>query len=139
MPQPLILLLAEDNLPDALLVREAIKIEGLPLEVFIVPDGEQAIDFMAKAGKDPNAPCPHLVLLDLNLPRIDGFEVLRHLRTSETFRDLPVVVITSSDSPADRREAARLGADYFRKPVSYDEFIGIGTFLRQFLGDSGLL
>jgi DNA-binding response OmpR family regulator len=133
------LLLAEDNLPDALLVREAIRAESLPIEVFIVPDGERAMDFIAKAESDPDAPSPHVVLLDLNLPRIDGFEVLRRLRATEKFKNVPVLVVTSSDSPADRSEAARLGASYFRKPVTYDEFIGIGTFLRRFLEDSGLL
>jgi DNA-binding response OmpR family regulator len=132
-------LLAEDNLPDALLVREAIRTESLPLEVFIVPDGERAIDFITRAESDPDAPSPQVVLLDLNLPRIDGFEVLRRLRATKKFQNTPVLVVTSSDSPSDRNEAARLGASYFRKPVTYEEFLGIGRFLRQFLERSGLL
>ncbi len=133
------LLLAEDNLPDALVVREAIRAEKLPLEVHIVADGEKAVDFIARAEQDPDAPCPHLLLLDLNLPRIDGFEVLRRLRASDKFKDIPVLVITSSDSPSDRSQAARLGAAYFRKPVMYDEFLKIGTFLRQFIQEAGLI
>ena len=79
------------------------------------------------------------MLLDLNLPRIDGFEVLRRLRATKKFPNIPVLVVTSSDSPSDRNEAARLGASYFRKPVTYEEFLGIGRFLRQFLERSGLL
>ena len=120
-------------------MREAIRAENLPVEVFIVPDGERAMDFIAKAESDPDSPSPHVVLLDLNLPRIDGFEVLRRLRATEKFKNVPVLVVTSSDSTAERSEAARLGAIYFRKPVTYDEFIGIGQFLRRFLEDSGLL
>ncbi len=136
---PLHLLLAEDNLPDALLVREAIRSENLPLEVFIAPDGERAIEFIAKAEQDGNAPHPHLVLLDLNLPRIDGFDVLRRLRASEKFKNIPVLVVTSSDSPSDRAETAKLGASYFRKPVTYEEFLAIGKYLRQFMEKNGLL
>jgi two-component system response regulator len=137
--QPLNLLLAEDNLPDALLVREAIKMENLPLRVYIAPDGEQALEFIAKAEKDPAAPAPHLLLLDLNLPKIDGLEVLRKIRASDKFNRLPVLVVTSSGSPADRNGAASLGAGYFRKPVTYDDFVKIGVVLRQFLIANGLL
>jgi chemotaxis family two-component system response regulator Rcp1 len=139
MPKPFNLFLAEDNLPDALLVREAIKLENLPLEVHLAPDGERAIDLIAKAETDPEAPCPHILLLDINLPRIDGFEVLRRIRASRKFRDVPVLMVTSSDSPADRSEAARLGARYFRKPVTYGEFVKIGAILREFLQERGLL
>jgi DNA-binding response OmpR family regulator len=131
--------LAEDNLPDALLVRDAIRMEDLPLDIHIVPDGERALDVIVKAENDPEAPCPQLLLLDLNLPRVDGFEVLRKVRASSKFKNLPVVVVTSSDSPADRNAAARLGAQYFRKPVTYDEFVKIGAFLRRFLTENSLL
>ena len=132
-------MLAEDNLPDAILVREAIKMENLPLEVHIAPDGERAIELLVNAETDPDAPCPDVLLLDINLPRIDGFEVLRRVRASGKFKDVPVIVITSSDSPADRSEAARLGARYFQKPVTYDEFVMIGPLLRQFLEETGVL
>ena len=137
--QPLNLLLAEDNLPDALLVREAIRMENLPLQVYIAPDGERALDFIAEAEKDPAAPVPHLLLLDLNLPKIDGLEVLRKIRASDKFNHIPVLVVTSSDSPADRNGAASLGAGYFRKPVTYDDFMKIGSVLREFLLANGLL
>ena len=138
-PQALNLLLAEDNLPDALLVKEAIKAEGLPLEVYVAADGERAIDFIAKAEADPDAPCPHVLMLDLNLPKIDGFDVLRRIRASDRCKNTPVLVVTSSDSASDRSEAAKLGAHYFRKPVTYDEFVKIGVVLRRFLEDSGLM
>jgi CheY-like chemotaxis protein len=122
-----------------LLVREAIQMENLPLEVHIASDGERAIEFIAAAERDPNAPCPHVLLLDLNLPKIDGLEVLRRIRASGKCRNLPVLIITSSDSPADRSMAKQLGAGYFRKPVTYDEFVKIGNVLKEFLHASGLL
>lgn len=120
-------------------MREAIKMEGLPLDVHVAPDGERAIDFIAAAERDPNAPCPDLLLLDLNLPKIDGLEVLRRIRTGEKFKDIPVLIVTSSDSPSDRSAAAEHGAGYFRKPVSLDEFMKIGAVLRRFLEDNGLI
>src|ERR1700722_20429959 len=74
------LLLAEDNLPDALLVREAIRLEKLPLEVHVASDGERAIDWIAKVERgDEDVPRPHVFLLDLNLPKVDGFEILRRI------------------------------------------------------------
>jgi DNA-binding response OmpR family regulator len=133
------LLLAEDNLPDAFLVREAIRMENLPLEVFLAPDGERVLDFIRKAELDASAPRPDFLLLDLNLPKVDGLEVLRAIRASEMFKNLPVLVITSSDSSADRSATAKLGAAYFRKVPNYAEFLKIGSTLREFLESNGLL
>jgi len=130
---------AEDNYPDVLIVREAIRLENLPLDIHVASDGEQAIQFIARADADPQAPRPHLLLLDLNLPRRDGFEVLQRLRASERCRDIPVLVMTSSNSPKDLNQAAALGAGYFRKPPSYDEFMQLGAVLKQLLRDSGLV
>ena len=113
--------------------------EELPLEVYIAADGERAVEFVERAEQDPTAPRPDFLVLDINLPRIDGFEVLRRIRASDKCKNIPVVIITSSDSPADRRQATKLGASYFRKPVSYEEFVKIGAFLRQFLKENGLL
>lgn len=139
VPPRLNLLLAEDNLPDALLVQEVIRAENLPLDVHIAVDGQRAIEFIEKAEADPNAPCPNFLLLDLNLPKRDGFEVLRRLRASEKCKEIPVVIITSSDAPNDVSQAAALGASYFRKPPSYEEFLKLGQVLRQRLKDSGLI
>jgi two-component system, chemotaxis family, response regulator Rcp1 len=114
-------------------VREAVRIENLPLEVHIAEDGQKAIDFIKRAEADPDAPCPHLLLLDLNLPKKDGLEVLQWLRGSGKYKGIPVIIITSSDSPADRRRAAELGAGYFRKPPNYDQFMKLGGVLKQLL------
>jgi CheY-like chemotaxis protein len=133
------LLLAEDNLPDALLVGEVIQMAGLPLELHVEPDGEQASEFFRRAEQDPNALQPDLLLLDLNLPKVDGLALLRRLRERERWKNLPVMVITSSDAPEDRNEATRLRASYFRKPANYDAFLKLGGHLQKFLEDNGLL
>jgi CheY-like chemotaxis protein len=114
-----------------LLVREAIRRENLPIDLHNASDGQQAIDFLERAEHDPDAPCPDFLLLDLNLPKMDGFEVLRRVRTGGKCAAIPVVVITSSDSPADRSQAARLGAGYFRKPPNYEEFLKLGGVLKK--------
>ena len=129
--QRFILLVAEDNLPDARLVREAIRLENLPLEMYIASDGEQAIEFISRAESDPDAPCPHLLLLDLNLPKMDGFEVLRRLRSSPKCASIPVLIMTSSDLASDQQLAAELGAEYFRKPPSLEEFLKLGVILKR--------
>ena len=138
-PARLNLLLAEDNLPDALLIREVIRTEGLPIDIHVAPDGQVAIDFIEKSDADPDAPCPHFLLLDLNLPKRDGFEVLQRLRESDKCKRIPVMIITSSDSAGDRRQAAELGAAYFRKPPSYQEFMKLGPVMRKLLQDSGAI
>jgi len=120
-------------------VREAIQMENLPLEVHIAPDGEQALEFFARAETDPEAPSPHLLLVDLNLPKVDGLEVLRRIRASEKYKHIPAFIITSSDSAADRDDGAKLGAGYFQKPPNYQEFLKLGTFLKRFLEDNKLL
>ena len=132
------LLLAEDNLPDALIVREAILAEKLPLELHMVGDGQQAIDFITRAEQDVQAPPPHVLMLDLNLPKRHGFEVLRRLRTSAKFQHVPVLIVSSSDAPADHRQAEDLRAAYFRKPPSLDEFMKLGGVLKQLLRDHGI-
>ena len=133
------LLVAEDNLPDVLLVREAIKMAKLPLDVYVVPDGQEAIEFIENAEGHENAPCPHFMMLDLNLPKRDGFEVLKRLRASPKCQSVPVLIITSSDSPSDQKQAASYGAAYFRKPASYEDFLRVGDVLRQLLKEKGLL
>ena len=139
MKRRLNVLMVEDNLADVLLMREAIGMEGLPLDIQAATDGEMAIAVIEKSEKDPDAPALDAVVLDLNLPKIDGFEVLRRIRASERYGNLPVIVVTSSDSIADRSGSAQLGASYFRKRPSYDEFLKVGSAIRRLLEENGLL
>ena len=121
------------------MVREAIQTEDLPLDLHIVEDGQQAIDFIARAEENPDAPCPHFLLLDLNLPKKDGLQVLHRVRASPKCGDIPVVVITSSDSQSDVSQTAALGAGYFRKSPSYEEFLKLGGVLRKLLHERGAI
>ncbi len=123
--------MAEDNLPDALLIQDIVNTENLPFEVYLVRDGEAAIAFIAAADANPASPFPHVLILDLNLPKKDGHEVLKRLRASEKLKGVPVLIVTSSDAPADRSRAEELGAEFFRKPPSYDEFLKLGAVLRR--------
>ncbi len=124
--------MAEDNYPDAVLVQEAVNIEKLPFDIHVVADGEKAIQFLERAESDAGAPQPDVLLLDLNLPKRDGFEVLRRLRAGSLAK-IPVVVLTSSDAPQDIEQARELGAGYFRKPPSYVEYMKLGAVLAQLL------
>ena len=138
MEQPVlrkfVTLLAEDNHADALLIEEAIEAQALPIELHRVSDGQKACDFIKRAEEDPDAPCPELLLLDLNLPKRSGREVLERVRRSEKCKDIPVLVITSSDSPRERAETDQLGVSgYFRKQPSYQEFLKVGAVLKQIL------
>ena len=133
------LLLAEDNLPDTLLIREAVQMENLPLEMHTVRDGQGAIDFIARAEQDETAPGVDLVLLDLNLPKRHGFEVLKRLRESPKFGTVPVLIVTSSDAPSDHEQAAQFGASYFRKPPSYEEFLKLSGAVKKLMEQNGMM
>jgi CheY-like chemotaxis protein len=131
---PLLVLVLEDNRADLLLVREAVELYDLKLDIEAVSDGDMAVQFIDRLDENLEARCPSLILLDLNVPVKSGTEVLRHLRESQRCAHVPVLIMTSSDSPADRSETSRLGADgYFRKPLSYDDFMKIGEEMRKLL------
>ena len=127
-------LLAEDNPADVLLVREAIHLHGLPIELKVIDDGQHAFEYLEQVDS-AQVPEPALLILDLNLPRRDGQQLLKRARESAKYGAVPIVIITSSDSPRDRAETERLGASrYFRKPTTFDEFMKLGEVLRELLG-----
>lgn len=126
------LLLVEDNPADIYLVKEAIRREGLDCQLEVAGDGERAISIIDALDSDGAARCPDLLLLDLNVPRISGDEVLLRVRRSPRCAGIPVVIITSSGSPADHDRARELGAAaYFRKPSDFQEFMKLGRLLRN--------
>lgn len=115
-------------------MEEAIARHAAGLQVLAVRSGEEAIRLVEAADADEAVPCPALFLLDLNLPTKPGEEVLAHIRRSKRCGHLPVVVVTSSDSPEDREQALRLGANrYFRKPCDYDDFLHLGEIVKELL------
>jgi two-component system, response regulator len=122
-----VILLVEDNPDDELLTLRALRKNGVTGEVVVARDGVEALDYLfgtgAHAGRDTNV-MPQLILLDLNLPKIDGLEVLRRLRADERTRLLPVVILTSSREQKDMLEGYGLGANsYVRKPVNFEQFV----------------
>ncbi len=130
------ILLIEDAEPDVFLVREALRQAGISGELTVLDDGEKAVDFIDRLDRDSNFLCPNVVLLDLNLPKRSGDQILEHMRRSRRCRDVPVIIVTSSDSPKDRAQTAKLGATlYFRKPSRLDEFMALGPLVRGVLGE----
>jgi len=118
-PGPQVIVLVEDNPDDEALTLRALKKNGIANEVVVLRDGAEALTYLL--GTD--APSPHLVLLDLKLPRIDGLEVLRKLRGESRTAFLPIVILTSSNEERDLVESYRLGANsYILKPVDFEQF-----------------
>lgn len=135
MDEPPLILVVEDNPPDVLLIEEAISEHGLDARLQNLRDGEQAIRIIRHLDTDDALPCPALVLLDLNIPARNGEEVLAEIRKSRRCARVPVVIVTSSDSPQDRQNTKRLGADYyFCKPTDLDAFLKLGEVVRRMLG-----
>jgi two-component system response regulator len=120
------ILLVEDNAKDEALTLRAFKRNNLLNQVHVVRDGAEAVAYLHGCGVDAegNPPeMPQLVLLDLKLPKIDGLEVLRQIRSDPRTRLLPVVILTTSTEESDRLEGYRLGANsYVRKPVDFQKF-----------------
>ena len=128
------ILYVEDEETDVFFMRRALRLAGLEAALRVVADGQQAIDYLAGTGSFADRgehPLPTLVLLDLNLPLISGFEVLRWLREQSVFQDLPVVVFSSSMRPEDQSRAQDLGAnEYLQKPSSAMDFPRVVSQLR---------
>ncbi|HEY3145988.1 MAG TPA: response regulator [Dongiaceae bacterium] len=124
---PKVILLVEDNPDDEALTLRALKKNKIANSVVVARDGVEAVDYLfgtgAHAGRDAND-LPQIVLLDLKLPKLDGFDVLRRIRADERTRFLPVVVLTSSKEERDVVQSYRDGCNsYVRKPVNFDEFL----------------
>lgn len=115
-------------------MRRALEKHDLDCKLIVVEDGQAALHFIEHADADGEAVCPDLVLLDLNLPRATGNRVLTRIRQSPRCAGVPIIIITSSDSPLDRESAARLGATgYFQKPGDLAGFMKLGRIVRDAL------
>ena len=121
-----VILLVEDNADDELLTLRALKQNNIKNEVVVARDGLQALEYLLGDGNTgglSHAHLPEVVLLDLKLPKLDGLEVLRRLRTDARTKLLPVVILTSSNEERDRMMGYNLGANsYVRKPVDFEQF-----------------
>ncbi len=122
-PLPVHILLAEDNPADVRLIREVMRDSKILNELHVVPDGVEAMAFLRHEGKYDGKPRPNLIFLDLNMPRKDGREVLRELKSDPDLRRIPVVVMTSSQAEEDIVRAYNEHANcYVRKPVDFSQF-----------------
>ncbi|MCU1496405.1 MAG: response regulator [Acidimicrobiales bacterium] len=127
------ILLVEDNPGDVRLTKEALRGAKVANELHVVGDGEEAIEFLRRRGRYADAPRPDIVLLDLNLPRIDGVEVLADIKSDVDLASIPIIVLTSSSAEADIQRAYELHANCFiSKPVDFTEFIGAVRSLEGF-------
>lgn len=124
--KPAVILLVEDDLGDQELTRRALKHESVHVDLRIVHDGEQAMEYLLRSGEfaDPEkSPAPDLILLDLNMPRKNGREVLSDLRKNDRLSRIPVVVLTTSEQEADILRSYDLGCNsYIQKPVDIEQF-----------------
>ncbi len=131
--RPIEILLVEDNPGDVRLTREALQEAKVRNNLAVANDGVEALSYLRRESPFENATRPDLVLLDLNLPRKDGREVLAEIKADPDLRRLPVVVLTTSNAEQDILESYNLYANcYITKPVDLDQFLGIVTSIEDF-------
>ena len=127
--RPMQIVLVEDNDGDVFLVRRALNRNAVPYELRLARNGEDALQIVAENGEGQR---PDIFILDLNLPRFSGGEVLTRIRANPAFDGTPVMILTSSDSVRDRVRALELGADrYFCKPTDLTAFMGLGRIIEE--------
>lgn len=118
--RPIEVLLVEDNAADALLAREALALADTSNNVYHVVDGVEAMAFLRREGEYADMPCPDIILLDINLPRMDGHEVLAEVKTAEELKHIPVIMLSTSDDARDIQSSYRNYANsYITKPGSF--------------------
>ena len=131
--QPVDVLLVEDDPGDELMTREAFEDNKIGNALHVVRDGEEALDFLYRRGAHTDAPRPDLILLDLNLPKYDGRQVLTKIKSDPDLSDIPIVVLTTSSAEEDILRSYKLHANaYVTKPVDLDQFIGAVRQIDEF-------
>lgn len=127
------ILLVEDNEGDILLTLEALKEAQVHNIVSVVKDGQEALRYLQKEGPFRDVLTPDIVLLDINLPKVDGKEVLQTIKNSATLKTIPVVMLTTSDSETDIRDSYKCHANcYITKPVDFNKFIDVVHTIKDF-------
>jgi two-component system, chemotaxis family, response regulator Rcp1 len=130
---PIEVLLVEDSPGDVRLTREAFKDAKVHINLHVAPDGAEAMAYLGREGKFVNAPRPDLILLDLNLPKKDGREVLQEIKESPTLKSIPVVILTTSASEADILRSYEFHANcYITKPVDLEGFLTVVRSIDSF-------
>ena len=134
-PKPNVIVMAEDDLDDRLLIKDALAESNWPADLRFVDNGEEMMAYLTRTGKYANAdaPRPNLILLDLNMPRKDGREVLREMKTHGELKRIPVVVLTTSKADTDIEKTYELGANSFiSKPIEFDSLVKLMRLLAQY-------
>ncbi len=123
---------AEDNDADTILFQEALQHHEIEHQLHIAKDGQAALEYLARMGNASEIPCPDVMLLDLNLPKVDGPTILEEFRKHPECQHAPVVIVTSSNAGVDRAKVAAYGpTHYFRKPSDFDAFMELGAVVRK--------
>ncbi len=131
--RPIEILLVEDSEPDVRLTKEAFRDAKIRNRLWAVEDGVEAMDFLYQRGAHADVPRPDLILLDLNLPRKDGREVLREIKTDGSLKRIPVVILTTSKNEEDVLKTYNLHANcYITKPVEFNQFIKVVQSIKDF-------
>ena len=126
-------LLVEDSPGDVRLTQEVFRDANVPVHLHVAMDGVEAMSFLRREGEHAGAPRPDLILLDLNLPRMDGREVLAHIKEDENLKTIPTVILTTSESEADIVKSYQLQANcYLSKPVELESFENLVRSLGDF-------
>jgi CheY-like chemotaxis protein len=131
--KPVRILLVEDNPDDVLITRRALAKSRVANELYVVRDGQVALDYLFRVPDVPVAPRPDLILLDVNLPRVNGMEVLEQIRRDDDLAVIPVIMLTASDREEDIVKSYRLGSNtYIQKPVEFAKFLQALDVLGQY-------
>lgn len=132
--RPMEVLLVEDSLTDAALAIGALRNGSISHRMTLVRDGEEALEFLRHEGRFARAPRPDLLLLDLHLPKMSGLELLAEIRGQLDLQDIPVVILTGSQTEEDRLRCEMLNVEsYITKPVNFDKFVNVVKLLRKHL------
>jgi CheY-like chemotaxis protein len=127
------ILLAEDNYDDIIITKRALKKGLIQNKLYTANNGEEALEFLYKRGKFVDAPRPFLILLDLNMPRVNGFDVLKIIKQDSELKNIPVIVLTTSNRDKDIQLAYKLGCNsYIVKPVDYGKFVEAMKIIQKY-------
>jgi CheY-like chemotaxis protein len=131
--RPIDILIVEDNPTDVMLMREALEHAQLPNNLHVATNGIEGMEFLRRQGRHTTAVRPELILLDLNMPRMNGQEVLAAIKADASLRSIPIVILTTSNAKADVNQAYEQYANcYITKPVEFDAFADVVRSIRSF-------
>ncbi|MFH1102039.1 MAG: response regulator [Methanobacteriota archaeon] len=127
------ILLVEDNPDNVMITRMAFEKGNIKNTLYVARDGDDALRFLFKEGEYVNVPTPGLILLDLNLPKVSGYEVLRKIKMDERLKRIPVIILTVSTNDSDIRKTYELGANsYIAKPAEFKDFVNVVSSLTDY-------